>query len=461
MAHNVYGNGNLAGVSEINGIRVPSGTGTFKVLTAGAGISMGSLNGGPLGYRNLVINGGFDVWNRVPASWTDGSISFAFSGRASIPRVDGGGSASRKRYYGPDRFVIGFDGIAPQYNTRGSLSRLPNTIVGAPCEHMLSISGLGGSSAFNSANLRVATTIETGYGVAGPFQIGTTWTISLYSSRNLNGKRVTLKFVGGTDESKKSKTMQANLIRVGSSNRYYATITINQPPNAASECLQVKFFAPDYNIGQTWNITGVQVERGNVLGLYESKPIALEEELCSRYVHMIGKQFQGSNQNTPASERIVVGNALPLASYKGDPKTRDGYRCQLPLPSNFRIPIYANTQGFTSVNWQLDNTSKASYNPYIILSGDLSIETLEGNKTGTPTIYGGGISIDSVFGSHNDPAALGSAWFSGGTLPAVNLWFGPTVLNKSFGYGVLVLTNASINDGPTGMPSFLLIDVDF
>lgn len=117
------------------------------------------------------------------------------------------------------------------------------------------------------------------------FSLGSTWTVSLWSTDDLSAGNLSLYF---TDDHSGSnfQAVAENLPWVaietvsGSSNnwtRYSATFTVNNSPVATNNCLNVEMTLVN------GLFTGIQLEPGPVATPFEQRPIGTEKQLCARY----------------------------------------------------------------------------------------------------------------------------------------------------------------------------------
>lgn len=215
-------------------------TGNFTALTAT------SLNSGPLaGFRNRIINGGFDVWQRG----------------ASIVCTTGTYSADRWRMYAAGANVTVSQDTSvsdtPCYLITGAAS---NTVanLGQPIE---------------SANLDDL--------VTGPVTIS----YEVYSS--------TARAVGITTYYFNTKDSGVGAMTLGPSNTSILTTAVNtwQKVTLTIASLATAFKNGAYidlnfgavTAGQTVRVRNVQLEPGSVATPFESRPIAIESAMCKRY----------------------------------------------------------------------------------------------------------------------------------------------------------------------------------
>ena len=226
-------------------------------------LSASSLNGGGFGFRNKLINGSFDIWQR--GTTFSGSVYTA--DRWKISSV--GGAANR--VFGPDGVTT--YGIQIAEGTAGIMQfiELPAT------------------------------------GRAGEYQVGTTWTLSWYQSNTDVVQIRNIMFRDSADTSGDTTAQQFGtpvaVETVGSWTRYKAEITITESPVSSSTCMRVSIG----NNGVTnTQYSGIQFEKGG-LTAFEQRFKGFELDLCQRYYEVLRAGGGGSWGN---------GTYGAVASYK-------------------------------------------------------------------------------------------------------------------------------------------------
>ena len=192
-----------------------------------------SLNGGGFGFRNKLINGSFDIWQR--------GSNFAAAGYTA-DRWRGDANIAYTRVFGPDGLTYGM-----------SLS---------------------------AGTASIQQCIELGLtGRAGEFYTGTTWTLSWYSTTDTITPNVMFRDSSAPVSNDVSITVGSvsAVETVGSWTRYKAVVTIDQSPAATNECLSVILITS----GAT-SISGIQLEKGG-LTAFEQRFKGFELSLCQRY----------------------------------------------------------------------------------------------------------------------------------------------------------------------------------
>ena len=226
----------------------------FEVLADGSATLAGDIqstsqNGGQLaGFRNVLINGGFETWQRGDGSFID---QFAYTTDRWYLAL-GGASVQRFRDLGvPTGNCIQIDSAA----TIGQLVELP--------------------------------VANNGDCAPGPFMPGTTWTFSFYSTNSSVSAQTNMSFrEGSTDDSPTlisavtsfTKTGETITGANGTYTRYSATMTVNSTAVGSNKGMLVTIPAEAGD-----KITMAQLEPGPVATPFEHRPIATELAVCQRY----------------------------------------------------------------------------------------------------------------------------------------------------------------------------------
>jgi hypothetical protein len=210
-----------------------------------------NLNGGQLaGFRNQLINSDFRIAAR-------GKIT-------ALNLTSSQFVADRWNLSGPGR--------------AGNASVEDGVLAGIPC---LNLPTNFTSSVF------LNTTVELpAAGSAGPFQLNSIWTFSVWSTSNLAG---VTPFAVFRDNRDSQTNQQANTVGalaatgatpIGAFNQYTATVTITATPSATNLCLYLGF---EVTIGGRFSL--LQLEPGPVATPFEHRPIGTELALCQRYYY--------------------------------------------------------------------------------------------------------------------------------------------------------------------------------
>jgi hypothetical protein len=294
------------------------------VLKAGdtmtGNLTVPSLNGGQIAFRNQIINGSFGINQR------------------------GISDTSAQNLYFVDRWFKG--------NSTGRIVVVETTPPGF--DRSLSFSGAVDSPIYQAVELPRT-------GKAGPYAVGTTWTLSCYARCASGGDvRLGKRFVNDqnqniTDESAQAFTLDANWKHIS------FTFTIGSAPNAANTGLQILIVALTAN---ELFVTGVQLEPGPVATPPETRPIATELALCQRYYQFIsgGQSSTGLNMGAARNTAITrsphtYANQIIASMYEF------GFKSTMrALPSVVVVNPYrhqSGTDGNVSGNW-------ISAQPYVV-----------------------------------------------------------------------------------------------
>ena len=232
---------------------------TFNVtadgnVVASGDVQMASQNSGPLaGFRNQLINGSMEVWQR---------------GTDFDPPAD--------LAYTADRW-------SGAYN-RTRVLKTTNAPSGF--NYSMAMYGAGGGQDRRGAGQAVELA-RTGH--AGQFVVGTTWTFSFYMTADTGSGSVDVKTrfttdVAGTD----LVEIAATTVNYDTTwKRYSLTFTIDKSPAASNTGFSVTIDQPSCPAGQVLSLTGCQLEPGPVATPFEHRPIATELQLCKRYYQYI------------------------------------------------------------------------------------------------------------------------------------------------------------------------------
>jgi len=299
-------NGNT---NTINGVTISSGivtatdvtvglttiTGsTGNIITPGSvttgNLQSSSINNGPLaGFRNAIINGAMQVWQR-----------------GTIQTVSGA--------YGADRFWMA---------NAASASRSTDVPAGFTYSTKLTYSGVV---------MSIGQPIELpATGNSAPMVAGETVTLSFYAKVDSGTENFSVSI--NFRDSKFSGTNQASFSAIGGSGltattswqrfeKTFTVPTVNGTNNIAG--LEIG------NIDRDFYITGVQLEAGPVATPFERRPIGTELALCQRYFEIfsannryyatVGTEvsnvplFWTPKRATPTLAQFAAGSASNLSS---------------------------------------------------------------------------------------------------------------------------------------------------
>lgn len=225
-------------------------TGNLIQLDASEGdVRMVSQNGGPLaGLRNQIINGDTLIWQRGSSGWYAG----AGTGYSSVDR----------------------------FGTTNGQGFNRSTVV--PVEGGFTYSAQTWISPGTTGSVGIRQVVELpAAGDPGVFQVGTTWTVSLYADAAPSSNQIQVAFVDSVSGagSVSVATVTLSAIQGPDANgftRYGGTFTVNASPAGTNLGLRVYWVL-------NGRFTGLQLEPGPVATPFEHRPIGTELALCQRY----------------------------------------------------------------------------------------------------------------------------------------------------------------------------------
>jgi hypothetical protein len=268
------------------GIGTSSPTATLDV---NGDVKLASINGGPLaGFRNRIINGNFDFWQR----------GTSFSNPAD-------------NTYTADRWVVGHNGsgatrtVSQQIFDPGSAEAAPGSLF--YLRYAQTVAGSGGT--FSALNQRIEN-VRT-YG-------GETVTLSFYArgtSSALTLPTIGLRQIFGVGGSVDVTTTMASSIVIAGSTfaRYTYTVTvpsISGKTVGTSSYLEININLP-LNNTFSLDIASVQLEPGPVATPFERRPIGTELALCQRYFQRMTNTIRGVI-TTPTLVRTTLNYFYPV-----------------------------------------------------------------------------------------------------------------------------------------------------
>jgi len=202
------------------------------------------------GRKNLVINGGMDVWQR---------------GSSFLNPASAG--------YTADRWKCSTDPT--------DISRSTDVPSGEPFTYSMLMAANGSGGTRHAALQGVEL---TRIGNAGPFKVGTTWTFSCWMKGGANNS-----ILFGT-EFRDDPNSGTNSVAISSTTFNYTTswqkfthtFTVGVSPGGTNLCLAIIFYAgtaPANNL----RLTGCQLEKGENATDFEHRSYGEELALCQRY----------------------------------------------------------------------------------------------------------------------------------------------------------------------------------
>lgn len=257
---------------------------------------------GYTGFKNYIINGGFDVWQR-------------------------GTSQSTLGYGSADRYFFGF-------GNSGIIGSVTKNEISKP-----NIDLFGGNTYRTSINVTTAPTNIMSLmeqRIENPYRLSSkTVTVSFYMLANTVSHTISINLF-----SQYTKVNTANFnTNIGTvtpdfaATRYSFTTTLPEFDNNAitgDDFLALRFLVPAGFTCSDLGITGIQIEEGSVATPFEQRPYGLELSLCQRYLpyrSKIGTAYfthgQGLVQTKTRANILisqqVMSRVVPTAvSYSGN-----------------------------------------------------------------------------------------------------------------------------------------------
>jgi hypothetical protein len=242
------------------------------------------------GRKNLIINGGMDVWQRGTSFLDPASSS-----------------------YTADRWK--------NSTNPTDISRSTDVPSGQPFTYSM-LMAANGSGGTRHAALQGVELPATGN--SGPFKVGTTWTFSCWLKGGANGS-----IFFGTDF-RNDPNDGTNAVAISSTTfnyttswqRFTHTFTVGVSPVGTNLCLAIILFnatAPTHSL----NITGCQLEVGKNATEFENRSFGEELVLCERYCqgfpiggrHAIGNWSSGTVAYCTTALRTTMRTTPTLYSY--------------------------------------------------------------------------------------------------------------------------------------------------
>jgi hypothetical protein len=244
------------------------------------------------GFRNAIINGGFDIWQRGTSTFTAAGYT---ADRWRIQNASGQTISLTQQVFTPGNAITGYE---PTNFLRFSLSGTPSGTywLAQRVEDVRTFAGQTVTISFwakaSSATTALVPALEQNFGSGGSSVVTTTGSaLSLTTSWQRFSQTFSVPSISG-------KTI------------------------GTSSFLEVRpFYGSTAITGNNIDIWGVQVEPGSVATPFEQRPIGTELALCQRYYWRV------SGETAP-----YVGLCLALAA--GGTTVR---RLTVPLPVTMRI----------------------------------------------------------------------------------------------------------------------------
>jgi hypothetical protein len=251
--------------------------GTDGTAIFDADVQSASQNGGPLaGFRNQLINGDMRQWQRG-ANIASPSQTNTYTADRWYAVANAGNTEVKRVRNGPAGFSFCMQ-------TNGSISNIQQGVE------------------------------LTAAGEPGRFAIGTTWTLSVWSTYNLAGTTTFFNFRDEVGEPTNSVTAASPAAPAFASTgetsngftRYSATFSVNAAPASTNTNGNILIRTGNTAGAQ---FTGCQLEPGPVATPFEHRPVGTELALCQRYfAKFTSRIFLTMTNSTGVSNR--VGNVF-------------------------------------------------------------------------------------------------------------------------------------------------------
>lgn len=252
---------------KVTAIRHASASSDAITVAADGSVNVNAPGG--MMFRNKIVNGGFDIWQR------------------------GTTVSSSVNDWTADRF----------FNTNSAMTwtRANNTL-GGPCPYMCTLTGGGSDSRFRFSFEMPSTTSQ------GEFEINSYWTLSLYTSLNIAGRTFNIGYAANPNGTTDTASTTGTWVALGG-NRYSVTMQINaaNTNNRAAMRFSGPFTSPVAEGVASISVTGVQFEAGSVATPFERRPIEVELALCQRYF------IQSQSYGVATSSSVFFTNYIGLS----------------------------------------------------------------------------------------------------------------------------------------------------
>lgn len=239
---------------------------------------------GNYSFRNRIINGGFDVWQRGTSGFTTNASYTADRwwfvndnvGASSVSRVD-----------------ISSLGIGANYCLRAERTSGTNRwVVGTQLE-TLTLNQLKGQTVTLSVKIRKGSALTSDIIVA----FGTSSTEAKFGSVVNDG----------------AFTVLNSSLNTSTFTTFTGTLTI--PAGTAALGIKVEFSASQAGASNAYfDVTDVQLEAGTAATPFERRPYGTELALCQRYYELLGPGGVGSSTTTLSSQNIAWSFKVPKRS---------------------------------------------------------------------------------------------------------------------------------------------------
>jgi hypothetical protein len=237
------------------------------------GSLVNSDNSGPFSFRNKIINGSMQFWQR-------------------------GTSFSGSTQYTADRFVVN--------SSTGTVTRDTDVPTGQGFTY--SMKQVSSTQAF--CFLQPVELVGTG--LAGEFYVGSTWTFSFWMKGSGSGS------IALGPEFRDTGISATNFVAAASSTtinytstwtKFSYTFTITGTPAGTNTGLSCILYQGSQT-GSLW-ATGFQLEKGSVVTPFEFRPLTVELQLCQRYYFKTNGVVYASGYGSSPSTNSIAEINLP------------------------------------------------------------------------------------------------------------------------------------------------------
>jgi hypothetical protein len=274
----------------------------FAQLSAGAVPRKLTNEIGAINFRNKIINGGFDIWQRGTSFSNFGSLTFT-----------------------ADRWSSGNIASNPTTTSRQTLNPTDLPALEAGLRYFLRMTHGSTAVPLNGGNIATSQGIElTEVGGVAPFKVDRQYTMSFYArcnsvqplyaslafqdghADNALGNQLTIPIPGGVPSSfEPTIPVFWPISTTANWQRFSFTFTMIAP-RATSRGLFLGFINGQVPANTNIDITGVQLEEGSFATPFEQRPIGTELALCQRYYEIAGWYYDNASNVTDLIYRVQV-----------------------------------------------------------------------------------------------------------------------------------------------------------
>lgn len=293
-----------------------------------------AFDGGSFGFRNRIINGAMNVWQRATTYALTAGFAYGSADRWSFTQVT---------------------------SANGVANQVASALSGFRYDLKLGRN----SSAVTTGNIYAVQAVETANSVD---LAGQTVTLSLYAKAGSNfsasASLLNFQIYSGTGADQTAATLGSwtGLATVASgaatltTSYQRFTVTGTVPANATQLAVQL-FFTPTGTAGADdfIYITGVQLEKGAVATAFDFKPIGVDISLCHRYFQLEGSGIAGNTEGT-TSISVIEKFSTPMRAAPSTVTINSGNTCQFRYSGAdqpFASPTLASVTATSTSVWAL------------------------------------------------------------------------------------------------------------